>query len=65
MHPAEPPRLQLANLPTPLVELTNLARLAGVPRILLKRDDLTGLETSGNGLAILSVLVVFFQQRLR
>src|SRR5688500_5197638 len=48
MHPKEPPRLQLANLPTPLVELRNLARQAGVPRILLKRDDLSGLETSGN-----------------
>jgi D-cysteine desulfhydrase len=48
MHPAEPPRLQLANLPTPVVELKNLARQLGVPRVLLKRDDLTGLEASGN-----------------
>jgi D-cysteine desulfhydrase len=48
MHSKEPPRLILANLPTPLVELKNLARHIGVPRILLKRDDLTGLETSGN-----------------
>ena len=48
MHPAEPPRLQLANLPTPIVELKNLARQLGVPRVLLKRDDLTGLETTGN-----------------
>src|SRR6186713_189350 len=48
MHRNEPPRLKLANLPTPIVELTNLARLLGVPRVLLKRDDLTGLETSGN-----------------
>src|SRR3954462_7730333 len=48
MHPNEPPRLELANLPTPLVELKNLARHLGVPRVLLKRDDLTGLETTGN-----------------
>jgi len=48
MHPNEPPRLQLANLPTPIVELKNLARHLGVAKILLKRDDLTGLETSGN-----------------
>src|SRR3954469_9082300 len=48
MHPKEPPRLQLANLPTPVAELKNLARQLGVPRVLLKRDDLTGLETSGN-----------------
>src|SRR5687767_6717203 len=48
MHANEPPRLPLANLPTPVVELKNLARLLGVGKILLKRDDLTGLETSGN-----------------
>ena len=48
MHPKEPPRLSLANLPTPVVELKNLARQAGVAKILLKRDDLSGLETSGN-----------------
>jgi D-cysteine desulfhydrase len=48
MHAKEPPRLPLANLPTPIVELKNLARHLGAPRILLKRDDLTGLETSGN-----------------
>jgi D-cysteine desulfhydrase len=48
MHPHEPPRLQLANLPTPIQEMKNLARQMGVERVLLKRDDLTGLETSGN-----------------
>ena len=48
MHDKEPPRLELANLPTPVVELKNLAKHLGVPRVLLKRDDLTGLETSGN-----------------
>jgi D-cysteine desulfhydrase len=48
MHPNEPPRLGLANLPTPVVELKNLGRELGAPSILLKRDDLTGLETSGN-----------------
>jgi D-cysteine desulfhydrase len=48
MHASEPPRLQLANLPTPIVELKNLARDLGAARVLVKRDDLTGLETSGN-----------------
>jgi D-cysteine desulfhydrase len=48
MHPKEPPRLLLAHLPTPIVELKNLAHELGVPRLLMKRDDLTGLETSGN-----------------
>ncbi|MEA2735234.1 MAG: L-cysteate sulfo-lyase [Humisphaera sp.] len=48
MHPKEPPRLSLANLPTPIVELRNLAQQLGAAKFLLKRDDLTGLETSGN-----------------
>jgi len=48
MHPHEPKRIDLAQLPTPIVELKNLARQSGVPRVLVKRDDLTGLELSGN-----------------
>jgi D-cysteine desulfhydrase len=48
MHHKEPPRLQLANLPTPIVELRNFAAHLVVPRILLKRDDFSGFETSGN-----------------
>src|SRR4030095_5911153 len=47
-HANEPTRLSLANLPTPIVELANLAKHLGVPKILLKRDDCTGFETSGN-----------------
>ena len=57
MHANEPPRLELANLPTPLVELKNLARHLGVDRILLKRDDLTGLETTGNKVRKLEYVV--------
>ena len=48
IHRQEPARLELANLPTPVVELKQLADHAGVPKILLKRDDFTGLEVSGN-----------------
>lgn len=57
MHPNEPPRLALANLPTPIVELTNLASHLGTPRILLKRDDLTGFETSGNKIRKLEYVI--------
>src|SRR5882724_5417740 len=57
MHPNEPPRLELANLPTPIVPLKNLARHLGVEKILLKRDDLTGLETSGNKVRKLEYVV--------
>lgn len=57
MHPNEPARLELANLPTPVAELKNLARQIGVERFLLKRDDLTGLETSGNKVRKLEYVV--------
>jgi len=42
------PRLRLAFLPTPLVELGRLSKLLGGPRILVKRDDQTGLAFGGN-----------------
>src|SRR2546426_2574493 len=57
MHPNEPTRLQLANLPTPVVEMKNLARHLAVGQILIKRDDLTGLESSGNKVRKLEYVV--------
>lgn len=57
MHPAEPQRLRLAQLPTPVVELKHLARHLSVPRILAKRDDLTGFELSGNKVRKLEYIV--------
>ena len=46
------PRFRLAALPTPLHELRNLREQLGgdqrCPRILIKRDDLTGLAFGGN-----------------
>lgn len=47
IHAAEPDRISLAQLPTPLVELANLSKSLG-KCIWMKRDDLTGLELSGN-----------------
>jgi len=44
----EPPRLRLAHLPTPLEEMPNLALIFQGPRLLIKRDDQTGLATGGN-----------------
>jgi D-cysteine desulfhydrase len=41
-------RVPLAKLPTPLDEMPNLARALGGPRLLVKRDDLTGLAGGGN-----------------
>lgn len=42
------PRARLASLPTPLEELPRLSRALGGPRLLVKRDDQTGLATGGN-----------------
>ncbi|MEE9399944.1 MAG: D-cysteine desulfhydrase family protein [Dehalococcoidales bacterium] len=42
------PRVALANLPTPLQEAPRLSAALGGPRILIKRDDLTGLALGGN-----------------
>lgn len=44
----EPERIPLANLPTPLVRLERLGHELGGAQIWVKRDDLTGLELSGN-----------------
>ncbi len=44
----EPKRLSLATLPTPLVRLERLGRMFDDAQIWMKRDDLTGLELSGN-----------------
>jgi len=42
------PRLRLAHLPTPLEEMPNLTQRLKGPRLLIKRDDQTGLATGGN-----------------
>jgi D-cysteine desulfhydrase family pyridoxal phosphate-dependent enzyme len=42
------PRIRLGQLPTPLEEMPRLTRALGGPRLLIKRDDQTGLATGGN-----------------
>jgi D-cysteine desulfhydrase/L-cysteate sulfo-lyase len=42
------PRTRLAHLPTPLEELPRLRRHLGGPRLMVKRDDLTGVAFGGN-----------------
>src|SRR6516225_608983 len=42
------PRVPLASLPTPLEPLPRLSAVLGGPRILVKRDDQTGLAMGGN-----------------
>ena len=45
---AWPPKLDLANTPTPLTKLENLSRQFEDLTIWIKRDELTGTEVSGN-----------------
>ncbi len=42
------PRLRFAHLPTPVEELPRLARTLNLARLLVKRDDQTGLAFGGN-----------------
>jgi D-cysteine desulfhydrase len=51
------PRVPLAHLPTPIDELPRLSQELGGPRLLVKRDDQTGLATGGNKTRKLEFLV--------
>ena len=55
-HIARLPRVRLAHLPTPIDELPSLSAALGV-RILMKRDDLTGLALGGNKTRKLEYLI--------
>ncbi len=51
------PRTELAQLPTPLQELPRLGQLLGGPKLLVKRDDQTGLALGGNKTRKLEFLI--------
>lgn len=51
------PRLSFAHLPTPVEDLPRLSEALGGPRILVKRDDQTGLAFGGNKTRKLEFLV--------
>jgi 1-aminocyclopropane-1-carboxylate deaminase/D-cysteine desulfhydrase-like pyridoxal-dependent ACC family enzyme len=48
IRPADVPRVRLAQLPTPLEPMDRFSEWLGGPRVLVKRDDLTGLALGGN-----------------
>lgn len=50
-------RVSIAHLPTPLEEMPRLSEVLGGPRLLVKRDDQTGLATGGNKARKLEFLV--------
>jgi D-cysteine desulfhydrase len=51
------PRLSMAHLPTPVEELPRLSAFLGGPKLLIKRDDMTGLALGGNKTRKLEFLV--------
>ncbi|MEN6519774.1 MAG: D-cysteine desulfhydrase family protein [Armatimonadota bacterium] len=51
------PRLKLGHLPTPLDEAPRLAKALGLRRLLVKRDDQTGLGLGGNKVRKLEFLM--------
>jgi len=55
-------RLHFAHLPTPIEELPRLSALLAGPRILVKRDDQTGLAFGGNKTRKLEFLVAEAQE---
>jgi D-cysteine desulfhydrase len=57
------PRLNFAHLPTPIEELPRLSDHLGGPRLLVKRDDQTGLAFGGNKTRKLEFLVAEAQEQ--
>ncbi len=57
------PRLRFAHLPTPIEELPRLSAALGGPRLLVKRDDQTGLAFGGNKTRKLEFLVAEAQEQ--
>lgn len=57
------PRLNIAHLPTPIEELPRLSDHLGGPRLLVKRDDQTGLAFGGNKTRKLEFLVAEAQEQ--
>jgi D-cysteine desulfhydrase family pyridoxal phosphate-dependent enzyme len=51
------PRIRFANLPTPIEVLPRLSAELGGPKILVKRDDLTGIAFGGNKVRKLEFLL--------
>jgi D-cysteine desulfhydrase len=63
MLPDEPPRIELARIPTPLARLARLSAQTGGRPFWVKRDDLTGLELSGNKVRKLEYVVADAQHQ--
>ena len=60
---AELPRVSLGCYPTPLTDASHLSEVLGGPRILIKRDDLTGLALGGNKCRRLEYLIGYVKEQ--
>lgn len=58
-----PPRLKIANLPTPIEKLERLSKTWNGPEIFVKRDDLTGIGLSGNKIRKLEFVIADAQKQ--
>jgi len=57
------PRLKLGLYPTPLTEARHLSSVVGGPRILIKREDLSGLALGGNKCRMLEFIFAEAQKQ--
>lgn len=57
------PRLRLGFYPTPLTEARHLSSFLGGPRILIKREDLSGLALGGNKCRMLEFILAEAQKQ--
>lgn len=60
---AKLPRVSLGCFPTPLMDAKHLSQVLGGPRILIKRDDLSGLALGGNKCRMLEFLMGYVKQQ--
>jgi D-cysteine desulfhydrase len=58
-----PSRLHLANLPTPLVKLERFSERFGGVNLWMKRDEMTGIEVSGNKIRKLEFCIAEAQRQ--
>ncbi|MFZ5518024.1 MAG: D-cysteine desulfhydrase family protein [Candidatus Zhuqueibacterota bacterium] len=58
-----PPRIHLANLPTPIEKLTGVSQQWGDVEIYVKRDDKTGMLMSGNKIRKLEFVIAEARQK--
>jgi len=57
------PRVVLGHYPTPMTKAKTLSKALGGPRILIKRDDLSGLALGGNKCCHIEFLMDYVKEK--